>query len=52
MPVAEGFSAMSVRVPDDLKVWLDREAVKEYSSVNRLIWVILEQERERREEGA
>ena len=49
MPVAEGFSAMSVRVPDDLKAWLDKQAIKEFSSVNRLICVILEQERERRQ---
>jgi len=41
---------MSLRLPLGLKEWLEQEAEKEISSVNRMIWVILQRERERRED--
>ena len=51
MPVAEGFTTTSMRIPDDLKLWLEGEAQKEFGSVNRLVWMILDQERERRQQA-
>lgn len=46
MPITEGFTAISLRIPDDLKQWIEAEAEKDFSSINRFIWVILEKERE------